>query len=42
MIKKQQVIDLIEFLQNKQQKELEHMMDGIIVENKEALLELAK
>lgn len=40
--KKQQVIDFVEFLKNKQQKELEAMMDDIIDRNKEALLELAK
>lgn len=40
--KKQQVIDFVEFLKTKQQKELEAMMDDIIDTNKEALLELAK
>lgn len=40
--KKQQVIDFVEFLKNKQQKELEAMMDDIIDTNKEALLEIAK
>ena len=40
--KKQQVIDFIEFLKSKQQKEVEAMMDDIIETNKEALLELAK
>lgn len=40
--KKQQVIDFVEFLKSKQQKELEAMMDDIIDTNKEALLELAK
>ncbi|MGL5511898.1 MAG: DUF2281 domain-containing protein [Sporomusa sp.] len=40
--KKQQVIDFVEFLKSKQQKELETMMDDIIETNKEALLELAK
>lgn len=40
--KKQQVVDFVEFLKSKQQKELEAMMDDIIDTNKEALLELAK
>jgi len=40
--KKQQVIDFVEFLKSKQQKEIEVMIDEIIDTNKEALLELAK
>ncbi|VBB07554.1 Hypothetical protein LUCI_2819 [Lucifera butyrica] len=40
--KKQQVVDFVEFLKSKQQKELEAMMDDIIDTNKDALLELAK
>jgi uncharacterized protein YfbU (UPF0304 family) len=40
--KKQQVVDFVEFLKSKQQKELEAMMDDVIDTNKEALLELAK
>jgi hypothetical protein len=40
--KKQQVIDFVEFLQEKQRKEIEQMMDDVITENKEAFLELAK
>lgn len=40
--KKQQVIDFVEFLKSKQQKEIEGMIDEIIDTNKEALLELAK
>lgn len=40
--RKQQVIDFVEFLKSKQQKELESIMDDIIETNKEALLELAK
>ena len=40
--KQQQVVDFVEFLRDKQKKELENMMDDIIDENKEALLELAK
>ena len=40
--KKRQVIDFVEFLNNKHQNELAIAMDDIIRENKEALLELAK
>lgn len=40
--KKQQVLDFVEFLQEKQRKEIEQMMDNVIEENKEAFLELAK
>ena len=40
--KKHQVIDFVEFLNSKQQNEIETAMDEIINENKEALLELAK
>ncbi|WP_094602891.1 DUF2281 domain-containing protein [Sporomusa silvacetica] len=40
--KKHQVIDFVEFLNNKQQSELVTAMDDIISENKEALLDLAK
>ncbi len=40
--KKQQVIDFVEFLKSKQQKEIAVMIDEIIDTNKEALLELAK
>lgn len=40
--KKQQVLDFVEFLQAKQRKEIEQMMDNVIGENKEAFLELAK
>ncbi len=40
--KQKQVVDFVEFLRDKQKKELESMMDDIIDENKEALLELAK
>ncbi|WP_371362002.1 hypothetical protein SRRS_32660 [Sporomusa rhizae] len=40
--KKRQVIDFVEFLNNKHQNELATAMDDIIRENKEALLELAK
>lgn len=37
-----QTIDFVEFLCDKEQKELEVMMDEVITENKEAFLELAK
>lgn len=40
--KKQEVIDFVELLKNKNQSDLENMMHSIIVENKEALLELGK
>ena len=40
--KKIEVIDFIEFLKNKEQKELELLMDLVINENREALEELAK
>jgi len=40
--KQRQTIDFVEFLRNKEQKELEAMMDDVITENKEAFLELAK
>lgn len=40
--KKQEVVDFAAFLKNKQQKDLEAMMDDIIATNQEALLELAK
>lgn len=40
--KQRQTIDFVEFLRAKEQKELENMMDTIIIENKEAFLELAK
>ena len=39
---KQQVINSVEFLQEKQREEIEQMMDNVIEENKEAFLELAK
>lgn len=40
--KKRQVIDFVEFVKAKEQKEIENFMDSIIAENKEALKELAK
>ncbi|MCX7922110.1 MAG: hypothetical protein N3B21_08890 [Clostridia bacterium] len=40
--KKREVIDFIEFVKAKEQRELENLMDSVIAENKEALEELAK
>jgi hypothetical protein len=40
--KKIEVIDFVEFIKAKQQREIEGIMDLIITENKEALDELAK
>lgn len=40
--KKKQVIDFVEFIKTKEQKELESLMDSTISENMEALKELAK
>ena len=40
--KKQEVLNFVEFLKNRNQKELENMMDVVIMENREALLELGK
>lgn len=40
--KKHQVTEFVEFLNSKQQNELETAMDEVIHENKEELLELAK
>ncbi|MGG1554705.1 DUF2281 domain-containing protein [Paenibacillus ferrarius] len=40
--KKIEVIDFVEFLKNKNNKQLESMMDLIIEENREALEVLAK
>ncbi|WP_410513118.1 DUF2281 domain-containing protein [Paenibacillus sp. BR2-3] len=40
--KKIEVIDFVEFLKNKNNKQLESLMDTIIDENREALEELAK
>lgn len=39
---KQQVVDFVEFMRNKQRKEIEAIMDDIIADNKEAFVELAK
>jgi len=41
-VQKREVIDFVEFLKIKNQKKLENMMDEVILENKEALEELAK
>ena len=40
--KKKEVIDFVEFLKQKDKKDKQALMDGIIVENAEALRELAK
>jgi TPP-dependent pyruvate/acetoin dehydrogenase alpha subunit len=40
--KKKEVIDFVEFVKAKEQKEIETLMDSVISENKEALKELAK
>ena len=40
--KKQEVIDFVEFVKAKEQKEIENLMASVIAENKEALEELAK
>lgn len=40
--KKREVIDFVEFIKAKEQRELENLMDSVIAENKEALEELAK
>ena len=40
--RKKEVIDFVEFLKAKEQKEIETLMDSVISENKEALKELAK
>ncbi|WP_298198162.1 hypothetical protein [Desulfosporosinus sp.] len=39
--KQKEVIDFIEFIKIKEQKEIENLMDAVITENKEALEELA-
>lgn len=39
--KQQQIVDFVEFMCNKQRKEMEAMMDDIIAENKEAFVKLA-
>jgi hypothetical protein len=40
--KKKEVIDFVGYIKAKEQKEIENLMDAIIVENKDALKELAK
>ncbi|MCU6791961.1 hypothetical protein OB236_07460 [Paenibacillus sp. WQ 127069] len=40
--KKLEVIDFVEFLKSRNQNKLEALMDDIIVENRDALEELAK
>lgn len=40
--KKKEVIDFVEFVKAKEQKEFVNLMDSVIAENKEALKELAK
>ncbi|MEA4960260.1 DUF2281 domain-containing protein [Lutispora sp.] len=40
--KKKEVIDFVEFLKQKDKKDKQALMDGIIDENAEALRELAK
>jgi ribosomal silencing factor RsfS len=40
--KKLEVIDFVEFLKNRSNKQMESLMDEIIIENREALRELAK
>lgn len=40
--KKKEVIDFVEFIKVKEQKEIQNLMDAVIKENKEALKELAK
>ncbi|WP_074463579.1 DUF2281 domain-containing protein [Cellulosilyticum sp. I15G10I2] len=40
--KKKEAIDFIEYLDMKNQKELEKMMDDVIIDNKKALEELSK
>ena len=39
--KQKEVINFIEFMKIKEQKEIENLMDTVITENKEALEELA-
>lgn len=41
-LQKREVIDFVEFLKQKQQKEIENLMNSIIFENEEALKELSK
>lgn len=41
-IQKKEVIDFVEFLKQKNDKMIENLMDEVILENEEALKELAK
>lgn len=40
--RKKQVLDFVKFLKEKEQRELEDIMDNVIIKNKEALDELGK
>lgn len=40
--KKKEVINFVEFIKIKEQREIENLMDAIIIENTESLKELAK
>ncbi len=40
--KKKEVLDFVEFLKQKEQREVENLMDEVIRENREALEELSK
>jgi hypothetical protein len=40
--KKKEVIDFVEFIKVKEQREIENLMDAVITDNNEALRELAK
>lgn len=40
--KKLEVIDFVEFLKSRSNEQMESLMDEIIIENREALRELAK
>lgn len=40
--KQKEVIDFVEFIRIKEQREIENLMDTVITENIEALKELAK
>ena len=40
--RKKEVVDFVEFVKQKEQREIEKLMDLVIEENKEALEELAK
>ncbi len=40
--KKKEVINFVEFIKIKEQREIENLMDAVITENNESLKELAK